>query len=203
MKEAILLIDGENFLHKVKDVLIDEKVNDELVDILDIRLNDLAGNIFAQFKDIKIKEIRYYAAKLHMYMPQKEKSTKLISAQRKLKHNLEKQNIKFITSGHVRAQESSSTNGKKLVTFREKGVDVRIAVDMVTIACDRLADTIILCSSDSDLQPAVKESRRRKTEIIYLGFSLNPNKGLSATTSQTVLFRNLEIIEAVRKSKTK
>ncbi|MBU1323155.1 NYN domain-containing protein, partial [Patescibacteria group bacterium] len=56
--------------------------------------------------------------------------------------------------------------------------------------------TAILCSSDSDLQPAVQEVRRRGVEVVYLGFEFQPNKGLMYTTNNTVLFRNSEIIKA-------
>ncbi len=84
--------------------------------------------------------------------------------------------------------------------FREKGVDVKIAVDLVTNACDKIIKTAILCSSDSDLQPAVKEAMKRGIEIIYLGFEFNPNKGLSYTTNRTILIRNSEVLSAYKKS---
>lgn len=63
-------------------------------------------------------------------------------------------------------------------------------------AADKIVQTAILCSSDSDLQPAIKELRKRNTEVIYLGFEINPNKGLTYTTNRTILFRNSEILEA-------
>ncbi len=197
MKKAILLIDGENFLHKVKEVLINENLRSETAHISNIQLSHLINKIFQLFSDIQIIEIRYYAAKLKVYEPQRKKSEELILMQRRLKHNLEKQGIKFIVAGNVRAQENI-IGKKKSVTFKEKGVDVRIAVDMVTLACDKQVDTIILCSSDSDLQPAVKESKSRGINIIYLGFSHNPNKGLSITSNQSILFRNPEIVASIK-----
>jgi hypothetical protein len=63
---------------------------------------------------------------------------------------------------------------------------------------DQILEADILCSSDSDLQPAVKEARNRGMNIVYLGFSIDPNKGLMMTTNQTILFRNPEIIDAVK-----
>jgi len=62
-------------------------------------------------------------------------------------------------------------------------------------------ETAILCSSDSDLQPAIKELRDRGVEIVYLGFETNPNRGLSYTTNRTILLRNPEVIEACPKEK--
>ncbi|MEK7634039.1 MAG: NYN domain-containing protein, partial [Patescibacteria group bacterium] len=61
---------------------------------------------------------------------------------------------------------------------------------------DKIIKTAILCSSDSDLQPAVQEARRRRVEVVYLGFGFQPNKGLTYTTNKTVLFRDYEILKA-------
>lgn len=66
---------------------------------------------------------------------------------------------------------------------------------MVSLACDKKVKEIILGSSDSDLQPAIKEVRDRKVSCVYLGFESQPNKGLSYTTSRTILIRNSEIFE--------
>lgn len=88
--------------------------------------------------------------------------------------------------------------GERIV-FREKGVDVKIGVDLVAFACDKKMKTAILCSSDSDLQPAVAELKDRNIEIVYLGFETNPNKGLSYTTNRTILLRNPEVVAACPK----
>lgn len=69
-------------------------------------------------------------------------------------------------------------------------------MDLVSLACDGGINTAILCSSDSDLQPAVKELKQRGVKVIYLGFENNPNKGLAYTTDRTVLLRNPEVIGA-------
>lgn len=83
--------------------------------------------------------------------------------------------------------------GKKILVFKEKGVDVKIGVDMVSFACDKKFNQIILGSSDSDLQPAIDESKRREMKIIYLGFEENPNKGISYNTHKSILIRNPEL----------
>ncbi len=56
-------------------------------------------------------------------------------------------------------------------------------------------DTAIICSSDSDLQPAIAELKKRKIKVVYIGFQMNPNKGLTFTTDETILFRNNEILQ--------
>ena len=99
----------------------------------------------------------------------------------------------MILSGRVRGQWENEQGGKKVLVFKEKGVDVRVAVDMVSLACDKKAKEIILGSSDSDLQPAIKEVRDRNISCVYLGFEAQPNKGLSYTTNRTLLIRNSEL----------
>jgi len=108
------------------------------------------------------------------------------------------QGFEFVMAGNVRAQ-TVNVGGKTKTMFREKGVDVKIAVDLVSLAADKELDTAILCSSDSDLQPAVAEARRRNVEMVYLGFETNPNKGLTYTTNRTILFRNDEILQVCPK----
>ncbi len=149
-------------------------------------------------KDFKISRKIFYSAKLHFYPETKEKSIELINNQRKLKNNLIKQGFEFIMAGNVRGQKVTVDHKIKII-FREKGVDVRIAVDLVTLACDKHLKTAVLCSSDSDLQPAVKEAKKRDVEVVYLGFEVNPNKGLTYTTNRTILFRDSEIINVFNK----
>lgn len=190
MSDTVLLIDGENFIYKLEDVLREKKVDKHNVDLATIDYNKLFE---IPLKDFKPTKKIFYAARLRMNEETKKKSEQLIKFQRKLRNTLIKQGFEFIIAGNVRAQK---VDGK--LVFKEKGVDVKIAVDMVTLARDGKLKTAILCSSDSDLQPAIQELRKRKTEVVYLGFELNPNKGLTATTNRTILFRNSEIMELIK-----
>lgn len=66
---------------------------------------------------------------------------------------------------------------------------------MMKIACDKTADEIILASSDSDLQPAIREIRVRGISCVYLVFETQPNKGMTFTTNRTILIRNSEVVQ--------
>ena len=193
MSKCVLFIDGENFLHKIEEALIQKGL---AKDKIDLSLMDFDKLFNQPLKGLGLQRKIFYVAKLHLHPDTKEKSEELIKFQRKLRNNLIKHGCEFIISGNVRAQ----TVGKKTV-FREKGVDVRIAVDLVSLSCDKKLSTAILCSSDSDLQPAIKEIRQRHTEVVYLGFENSPNKGLTFTTNRTILLRNSEIVDAYSKEK--
>lgn len=190
MTQIVLLIDGENFIHKVKEILENTSKTASVTDAIDIDLENLFKD---PLKGLSIAHKTFYGAKLHFHQDTPTKSEKLIKAQRKLINNLKRHGYEFIMAGNVRGQK---VNDK--VIFREKGVDVRIAVDMVSLACDKKVKTIILCSSDSDLQPAISEAKKRGVEVIYLGFENKPNKGLTFTTNRTILLRNSEVLEACK-----
>lgn len=57
--------------------------------------------------------------------------------------------------------------------MREKGIDVKIATDLLVGAFDDKYDTAIVVSSDSDLVPAIDWIRnRKKKRVEYVGFSI-------------------------------
>lgn len=57
--------------------------------------------------------------------------------------------------------------------MREKGIDVKLATDLIVGAVDNQYDTAIIVSSDADLVPAIDWIRyRMKKKVEYVGFSL-------------------------------
>ena len=144
-ENVILYIDTENLKYYIKKIC--KKHNKEI----DIENYDFKVLFESALKLIKISTTRFYSAKLKFYKESPKKSQELIQKQRILKANLEKLGYSFIISGNVRGQKVR-INGKEQLVFYEKGVDVRIAVDMTAEACDKAVDKVILCSSDSDLQ---------------------------------------------------
>jgi uncharacterized LabA/DUF88 family protein len=50
--------------------------------------------------------------------------------------------------------------------LRQKGVDMRIGLDIASLALKRLADTIVLVAGDSDFVPAAKLARREGLQFI-------------------------------------
>ena len=190
MQKTILFIDGENLRHYIEDVL--EKTYDrEKALILNVNLKQLFKTTLSK---IKIDKIIYYSAKLKEHKETLKRSKDLIQKQRALKAKLQNQEFTFVMSGYVRPQKVVIDKKEKII-FKEKGVDVKMAVDLVSMACDKIIDTAIICSSDSDLQPAIKEIKHRGVKVIYLGFEFKPNKGLIYTASRAILIRNSEVID--------
>ncbi|SBW14877.1 hypothetical protein BR10RB9215_C11724 [Brucella sp. 10RB9215] len=61
---------------------------------------------------------------------------------------------------------SEIKNEDVVLGLRQKGVDMRIGLDIASITLKRQADTIILVSGDSDFVPAAKLARREGVEFI-------------------------------------
>ncbi|MFA5751246.1 MAG: NYN domain-containing protein [Candidatus Paceibacterota bacterium] len=186
----ILLIDGENFKGKIKHFYKEAGKEKPLWHTYNFK-----GLLDKVLEGMDIKNRVFYFARIKEHEMSRNKSLKLIEEQRLLKTHLEKQGFDVILSGRVRGQLEDGHKGKQVLVFKEKGVDVKIAVDMVSLACDKKVNEIILASSDSDLQPAIKEVRDRGVKCVYLGFESQPNKGLSYTTNRTILIRNSELLE--------
>lgn len=195
MAKCLLFIDGENLVHKIEDILNKELKSKNIISIANVDFDKLFKT---PLQGLNPSKKIFYAAKLRKHPETIKKSQELIKLQRKLRNKLVKQGYDFIIAGNVRAQKV----GNKVI-FREKGVDVRIAVDLISMTCDGLLNTAILCSSDSDLQPAIAELKKRRVEVIYLGFENQPNKGLSFTANRTILIRNSEILSAYQTEKSK
>lgn len=151
-------------------------------------------------KGIKTDNKLFYLGKLIKHDKTPDKSLELIEKQRKLKTSLEKQGFRIIIAGRIRGHLEKCQKGHETLVFKEKGVDVKIAVDMVKHACNNKLKLAVIGSSGSDLQPAISELKARKIERIYLGFESNPNKGLTFTTNRTILIRNSEVLDFLPKT---
>ncbi len=195
---SVLLIDGQNFKSKIKTALKEEKQAIPEWHEFNFRLL-----LEKALQGIKLESSVFYFARIKQHPQTQEKSKELIEKQRLLKTHLETQGFKVKLSGRVRAHMEDIASKKQLLVFKEKGVDVQMAVDMISLACGKTVnnkkiDTVVLGSSDSDLQPAIKEGKERGLKCIYLGFESNQNKGLSYTTDRTILIRNSEIVESLK-----
>lgn len=187
---TFLLIDGENLKGKMKGVF---KAANKTKPVW--HEYDFKGLFDKVLAGIDISKRIFYFARVKEHVNSIKKSRELIEEQRLLKTHLEMQGFEVVLSGRVRGQMETMPNGQMILVFKEKGVDVKIAVDMVSLACDKKVTEIVLTTSDSDLQPAIKEVSDRNIKCVYLGFESQPNKGMTFTTARTILIRDSEVFE--------
>jgi uncharacterized LabA/DUF88 family protein len=63
--------------------------------------------------------------------------------------------------------------------FEQKGVDMRIGIDVATLAINRYVDRIIVATNDTDLVPALKVARRHGVQVAIAQIgSFNPHHDL-------------------------
>ena len=84
-------------------------------------------------------------------------------------------------------------------TFHEKGVDIKMAVDMLEAAYEDLSDRIILVSSDTDLLPAIKKAKEKEKLVEYVGFSHQPSVAMVANCSSSKLLTEEELAQFISK----
>jgi uncharacterized LabA/DUF88 family protein len=86
----------------------------------------------------------------------------------------------------------------KYTRDREKGIDVKIAVDILMGAANNTYDCAIIVSSDRDLLPAITCARRQfGKRVEYIGFSIpdprNPKDPQKASNPTIALMKNSDI----------
>jgi uncharacterized LabA/DUF88 family protein len=166
-----ILIDGSNFYHRLKE----------------LKLAHLLAFNYAGFSDLLVEDAevcakRYYIAAVRVEKGN-TKSEELEKAQRKLLQLLVDSGWEYIL-GHMLKTDSS---------YHEKGVDVRIATDLLIGAYENLYDTAIVVSSDTDLIPAIQQTRRIGKRVKYIGFQHKKSYGLMRNTDEYRLLEKKDI----------
>jgi uncharacterized LabA/DUF88 family protein len=78
-----------------------------------------------------------------------------------------------------RAVSDYFQQGKSIVetdlqpNLRQKGVDIKIGLDISWLASKKIVDRIILCTNDSDFIPAMKFARREGVQVVIATLALH------------------------------
>lgn len=167
-EKVAIYIDGSNLYFKLKD----------------LNIKNTLGFNYRGFCDFLAREravvsYRYYVGVVRV-KSNDLKTLALRKNQQRLFNNLEKQDF-CIKRGYILGGK-----GK----YHEKGVDVKIATDMLIGAYQDHYDVAILVSSDTDLIPAIKHINFLKKKVEYIGFFHQPSFGLQKDTIPRLLIRD-------------
>ncbi len=174
----IVLVDGENLLYGLRRLIGgSEPAGRGLFDSYNFR-----GLIEELLADDPPSEILWFGARLRQYTTTPElltKTTRAIRLQARLVNLLQSQKITFIKVGYLRAREADACPqcGHQEWKLLEKGVDVGVATRMMHEAA--AAREIVLMSSDTDLLPAIRASKKMGSSIMYVGYEYQPITALS------------------------
>lgn len=184
VKRISIAVDGSNFYHRLKEPQVD------LHNLLEFDYSAFAkwladgGKIVSQ---------TYYIGAVRA-KPSDKKAQKLRRNQQRLFSHLEKSGWQIDRGFILRTGDG----------FHEKGVDVKIAVDIVVGAFEDLYDRLILVSSDTDLLPALQVARKKNKEIEYVGFSHAVSHAMIEYATETRLLRKDDLVPfVVEKAKKK
>ena len=173
MKKAIVFIDGSNFYYRLKHII---KKGDGNTSLLDFNYQKFCLWLC---KDFEVVEIRYYIGVVRR-KNKDQKSQKLYNNQQKLFRKLQKHKVQIVLGMLIQRPDK---------TYHEKGVDVRLAVEMIKSAREDKYDTAFLISSDTDLVPAVEEVLSLGKKVKYIGAPDSQSFGLSKITGDYLILR--------------
>ncbi len=216
METVSILIDGSNFYHLVlKKLGIDE---------LQFDFEKFAA-FLANGRKISNMGKRFYIGTVREIEGNKRtkeamsKQTSLFTKLRDLKWEVRTSKLRtkkeeIMIDNRVENWEKIQKLGIQKIRFerlREKGIDVKLATDLIVGAVDDQYDTAILISSDSDLLPAIDWIRhRKKKKVEYIGFSIpdeiapanstNPSLSLIAKTDVKRILIKSDLQPFIRQS---
>lgn len=164
MPRNLVIIDGSNFYHRSKE-LFPEK---HLTNLNYRKLAELITGDISNAIVYCVGEMRWISNNMYYQ--------NLYKNQQILFYNLQEQKV-VVKKGFMMEFQGR---------YHEKGVDVRIAVDLLKGALKDEYDSCYLLTSDTDIIPAIEESRVAGKEVVYVGFSHLVNNAMSANCSRTV-----------------
>lgn len=85
-------------------------------------------------------------------------------ASRNAAFRIKQESLKQLLSGKINLSDLSEDDFE--LDYEQKGVDMRIGLDIASLAQKRLVDQIVLISGDSDFVPAAKHARREGIDFI-------------------------------------
>lgn len=161
---CVVLIDGSNFYFKLKSLELHRELN-----------FDYSGFAQKLCSKGKLMECVYYVGAVRT--DGTKHVQKLFDKQQKLFAHLKKHKFRYSLGYLLKSQ------GK----VHEKGVDVNMAVDIVSGALKDKYDHFILVSSDTDLLPAILMAKEAGKKVDYIGFSHQPSLAMVANCSESKL----------------
>ena len=192
-KRVVIFIDGTNLFHALWECY--------RTHILDIK--ELAAKLCCVNRELV--QVRYYYSPFikqinsHMYAIQ----------QRYIEAIKKHDNVHIIEGKYVRKpvllkretmnKIKSSLTPDDLWTYVEKGIDVKISVDMITLALKDVYDTAILVSGDGDFVPVINQLKELRKSVQVAMFMNDNRKSYDLKEHSTSIIRMDCIIPPILK----
>lgn len=169
----LVIFDGSNFYLRAKKLIG----------------RSLGGFDYTKFSKLLtrrgVNEVHYCIGEIR-FIPNDAMNLRLYDGQQKLFHNLISHGV-TIHRGYLLKNDG---------VYIEKGVDVRIAIEMLVGALKDRYDRLFLVSSDTDLIPAIQEVRNEKKEVIYVACERSPVSRALRRYAHKTTFITCQMLEA-------
>lgn len=175
MSKNLVIFDGSNFYHKAKRL-------NRAIHLTNFNYRKLAEAI----SNSKDNDIEYCVGEIRPQKLGDEKAASLYAGQQKLFYHLQQQNI-VIKKGFMLKNQG---------IYYEKGVDVRIATDIVRGALKNEYNDCYIISSDSDILPAIETAIDAGKKIIYVAFEGSGVSKALAINCSSIIFITKSMIES-------
>lgn len=196
-----VFIDGENLRQRIVSVLHQKHLIHDRDDLFKVDIRQLVTTALGEEPD----EILYYTTKIRQpafEIPEKlrHKINLIQESHRRWIADLTNQGIRVIKAGTLKVHESRTCYdcGKRTMLLHEKGVDVRVAIDIVQAAIVDKAEHIVILSSDADMIPAIEVVRRTGTKVTYLCDADEQNQAVALTADDTITYTRQMIVDAYK-----
>jgi len=198
--KTVIYIDGENTFFQLFDSLRRKKLvkyRDDLVKF------DLVGLVNEVLDLDNEAEYRYYGAKLKEIDSDEsllKRTQKMIDHKRRWSGYLSNTGVNFVNGGNLKVRNKAGAGEEPELVFVEKGIDVKMAVDLVEDAHVNDVARAVVWSSDSDLQPAMLAAHNAGVKITYLCHEERINDVLAGTADETKTININQIAEAFKRA---
>jgi len=177
MKDAVIFIDGNNLYHNLKQM----KIKPGTLDFQKL------VNLICNYFKCNLQEVRYYNSipplrngkELYFshlkFIDNLRKISKFTIITRKLQVHSTKELLKEkqelidamdLCESCKPIVEENILDSIGDVKKKEKGIDVKLAVDLIDYAINKKSEILILFSGDADFIPALELAKEKRAEIL-------------------------------------
>ena len=184
-----VFIDGENFRQRLADVLEKEG----LIQHGQYFNYDLRGLLVDLLGDNNLN-IRYYSSEIRMpvgYVPSEDVRKRIEFIRNNTRRwvaRLKNQDVEYVKAGNLKVKSGKQCRkcGAIQDQLQEKGVDVRLALDILEFSMSEDVKEIAVVSSDTDICPAYHKIEKYGVKVKYICFASALNRAVSAATNETI-----------------
>lgn len=198
MKKAAILVDGEWFRRSLEIALRGQLPHGVTAEVL------YKNSLLALASDEELFRLFFYDCPPYQGKETNPidkstidfKSTKAFQSRNLFLSQLKAKDFVALRLGHARSRgwtlrdgyirnaikgptPSSVQAGDVFLALEQKGVDMRIGIDVATLALKRIVERVILLSGDTDMIPAMKLARREGVQVVLAEVAAAPGTRIS------------------------